>query len=158
MKAASLKELKSELENLPPQELTALLLRLSRYKKENKELLTYLIFEATDEQAYISAVKTEIDLQLLNLNTKNFFLAKKTIRKIIRTANKFIKYSGATQTQIEILMHVCDQLKQTGLNMSKSPALANIYTSQLKKINAALGTLHEDLQYDYIKELARLGV
>ncbi|MEP6713327.1 MAG: hypothetical protein ABJA37_12955 [Ferruginibacter sp.] len=156
MKAASLKEIKTELENLPPQELMALLQRLSRFKKENKELLTYLLFEATDEQGYVTAVKTEIDMQFLNLNAKNFFLAKKTIRKIIRTANKFIKYSGAKQTEIEILMHVCDQLKQTGLNMHKSPALTNIYSAQLKKINAALSTLHEDLQYDYVKEVERL--
>ncbi|MEO7044550.1 MAG: hypothetical protein ABI091_04535, partial [Ferruginibacter sp.] len=121
-----------------------------------KELLTYLLFEATDEQGYINAVKTEIDMQLLNLNSSNFFLAKKTIRKVVRTANKFIRYSGNEQTQIEILMHVCDQLKQTGLNFNKSVALANIYAGLVKKINAAIDTLHEDLQYDYLKQVKEL--
>ena len=77
MKAASSKELKTELDSLPPQELVPLILRLSRFKKENKELLTYLLFEAMDEQSYIAAVKTEIDLQLLNLNISSYFLAKK---------------------------------------------------------------------------------
>ena len=158
MKAASSKELKTELDSLPPQELVPLILRLSRFKKENKELLTYLLFEATDEQSYIAAVKTEIDLQLLNLNISSYFLAKKTIRKIIRTAGKFIKYSGAKQTEIEVLMHVCDQVKQSGLNLTKSTALTNIYAAQLKKIKTALATLHEDLQYDYVKELDRLGL
>ena len=156
MKGASLKEIKTELEIIPPQELVMILLRLGRYKKENKELLTYLLFEAINEQSYISAVKTEIDMQLLNLNTSNFFLAKKTIRKIIRTAKKFIKYSGSKQTEIEILMHACNEIKHAGINIHKSPALTNIYTSQLKKINAALATLHEDLQYDYIKEVTEL--
>ncbi len=156
MKAASLKEIKTELEILPQQELVMILLRLGRFKKENKELLTYLLFEAINEQSYISAVKTEIDLQLLNLNTSNFFLAKKTIRKIIRTANKFIKYSGSKQTEIEILMHTCNEIKHAGIKIQKSPALKNIYASQLKKINAALNTLHEDLQYDYIREVKGL--
>lgn len=156
MKAASLKEIKTELESLPANELIALTLRLGRFKKENKELLTYLLFEATDEQEYINSVKTEIDLQLLNLNTKNFHLAKKTIRKVVRTANKFIRYSGNEQTQVEILMHVCDQLKQTGLNFNKSVALVNIYAGLVKKINAGIDTLHEDLQYDYLKQVQEL--
>jgi hypothetical protein len=158
MKAASLKEIKIELESLPANELIALTLRLGKFKKENKELLTYLLFEATDDQEYISAVKTEIDLQLLNLNSSNFFLVKKTIRKVIRTANKFIRYSGNEQTQIQILMHVCDQLKQTGLNFNKSVALANIYAGLVKKINAGIDTLHEDLQYDYLKQVEKLGL
>lgn len=158
MKAASLKEIKTELESLPANELIALTLRLGRFKKENKELLTYLLFEAREEQGYISAVKKEIDLQLLNLNSSNFFLAKKTIRKVVRTANKFIRYSGNEQTQIEILMHVCDQIKQTGLNFNKSVALANIYSGLVKKISDGIDTLHEDLQYDYLKQVEKLGL
>ena len=55
-------------------------------------------------------------------------------------------------------MHVCDQVKQSGLNLTKSTALTNIYAAQLKKIKTALATLHEDLQYDYVKELDRLGL
>jgi len=35
----------------------------------------------------------------------------------------------------------------------KSTALANLYKQQIKKLNAAIGTLHEDLQYDYLQML-----
>jgi hypothetical protein len=31
-----------------------------------------------------------------------------------------------------------------------------MYAAQLKKINAALNTMHEDFQYDYRRELASL--
>ena len=48
MKAASISEIKTELKGLPPAQLTELCLRLARFKKENKELLTYLLFEAND--------------------------------------------------------------------------------------------------------------
>lgn len=158
MKAASLKEIKTELESMNADGLSALLQRLARFKKENKELLTYLLFEANNEESYISSVKEEIDHQLLNLNLKNIHLAKKTIRKIIRTANKFIRYSGEAQTEIQVLMHVCTQIKETGLNFSKSTALTNIYASLIKRINKAIDTLHEDLQYDFLKEMERLSL
>jgi len=44
MKAASSKEIKSALIEQSPTQLTELCLRLARFKKENKELLTYLLF------------------------------------------------------------------------------------------------------------------
>jgi hypothetical protein len=32
----------------------------------------------------------------------------------------------------------------------------NLYQAQLKKINAAIAGFHEDLQYDYLKEIKKL--
>ncbi|MBP9099308.1 MAG: hypothetical protein KBF74_10875, partial [Ferruginibacter sp.] len=61
MKAATVKEIKAALENLPPQELLPLTLRLARFKKENKELLTYLLFDASDERGYVESVKSAVD-------------------------------------------------------------------------------------------------
>lgn len=52
MKAASLNELKNELNTLPPLQLLDICLHLAKYKKDNKELITYLLFEAQNEAAY----------------------------------------------------------------------------------------------------------
>jgi hypothetical protein len=52
MKAASIHELKKELLHLDEKSLVATCLRLARYKKDNKELMTYLLFEAHDEEGY----------------------------------------------------------------------------------------------------------
>ena len=52
MRSSSIHEIKQELVNFKTAELTSLCLRLVRFKKENKELLTYLLFEAQDEQVY----------------------------------------------------------------------------------------------------------
>ena len=57
MKAASLAQIKKELKLRSPQDIEELCLRLGRFKKENKELLTYLLFEADDEQGYIAHIK-----------------------------------------------------------------------------------------------------
>src|SRR5580704_3921111 len=98
MKAASLNELKNELKTLSPSKLVELCVRLGKYKKENKELITYLLFEAHDEQNYIDGVKAEIEEQFAEMNKGNIYLAKKTIRKVLRTTNKYIRYSGSKQT------------------------------------------------------------
>ena len=49
MKAATVSQLKKELQHRNPDELLQLCLRLARFKLENKELLTYLLFEADNE-------------------------------------------------------------------------------------------------------------
>ena len=51
MKTASIQELKQELQATSQTKLLDLCLRLAKFKKENKELLTYLLFEAHDEEA-----------------------------------------------------------------------------------------------------------
>ena len=51
MKTASLKEIKTELENVSPALLLELCLKVTKFKKENKELLTYLLFEEHDEKS-----------------------------------------------------------------------------------------------------------
>lgn len=149
MKAATLSELKRELNELPPKQVVELCLRLAKYKKENKELLTYLLFEAGDEQTYIDAIRQEISEQFEMLNTSNMYLAKKGIRKILRMAGKFIKYSGNKQTEAEVLIHFCKELKNTGIRIHRYLDLSNLYDRQLEKIRKAVATLHEDLQLDY---------
>jgi membrane-anchored protein YejM (alkaline phosphatase superfamily) len=154
MKAASLVDLKKELKTLDPDSVLELFIRIVKYKKENKELLTYLLFEAGDEAAFIRGIKNEMDMQFEEMNKSNFYYAKKSIRKILRNVNKYIRYSGKTETGIELLIYFCKKIKESGLNIKKSTALNNIYQSQLKKIDESLAKMHEDLQYDYRKELS----
>ena len=156
MKAAYITHLKQEMKNRSTGELLEICLRLARFKKENKELLTYLLFEIQDEQAYIDSIKKEINRQFLEINQSNIYFAKKSIRKIVRNTNKFIRYSGHKQTQVELLLHFCRRLKDFGIMMNKSVALTNIYTRQIQNIEKTISALHEDLQYDYGEELKTL--
>ena len=57
MKAASIIQLKKELENKSNADLITYCLRLSKFKKENKELLTFLLFEADDISKFSEDVK-----------------------------------------------------------------------------------------------------
>lgn len=156
MQTASLKLIKTELDLLHPDKLKALCLQMAKFRKENKELLSYLLFEADDEQNYIKDVKSEIDKSFADINKSNLYLAKKTIRKILRIANKYIKYSGSKQTEVEILIHFCNNLRNTGISLSQNTVLGKIYFRQLIKIQKAVSGLHEDLQFDYTQEIKNL--
>ena len=153
MQSASISTIKNELQNIPQEALVELCLRMAKYKKENKELLNYLLFENTNEQHYIDAIKQEIEVQFAEINISTLFFAKKSIRRILRMANKYIKYSGLAETEITVLIHFCKQIKALKIDYTKSTAMVNLYNSQLKKISKAMKTLHEDLQYEYEKDL-----
>ncbi len=158
MKAASSKEIKSALSEQSPTQLIDLCLRLARFKKENKDLLTYLLFEEQDEDAYIQSAKKVIDEGFQTLNIQSVYIAKKNLRKIIRVTNKFIKYSGIDTTEITLLIYVCLCIQESGLKLNNSVALKNIYLSLLKKISTKISGMHEDLQYDYNKEIKQLEI
>ncbi len=156
MKTASLAEIKQELQNLTAKETMDICLRLARFKKDNKELLAYLLFEAHNVEAYTQQVKEMVNEKFKDVNTGNVYLAKKTLRKILRLINKHIKYVGSKQTEAELLIHFCLMLKNSGIRIHKNKALTNMYMQQVKKIKAALSALHEDIQYDFAKQVGEL--
>ena len=127
MKSASLKELKTELQDRSQSELLALCLRLGRFKKENKELLTYLLFEANDENRYIESVKEYMDVEFKNINTKSYFFMRKSMRKILTNTKKFIRYSKQKETEVELLLYYCKKLKAFKPSINNSTCL--LYTS-----------------------------
>ena len=156
MKAATIHEIKQELNNLSPSRLAELCLRLAKFKKDNKELLTYLLFESSDLTEYIGNVKKEIDLEFKELPKPNLYLTKKSLRKILRLTTKQIRYTGSPQAEVELLTYFCSRIKDSGIPIKNSPVLNNLYQQQLKKIHAVIDTMHEDLQYDYLKEVKAL--
>ena len=111
MKASSAVAIKKELKHRSQDELMALCLRLSRFKKENKELLTYLLFEAHNEEGYIESVKQYIDEAFEAINTDSFFYIRKSMRKILRNVKKYIRYSLKKETEVELLLYFCQKLK-----------------------------------------------
>src|ERR1700680_590463 len=102
MRTATIHELKQELDGFPSSQTAALCLRLAKFKKENKELLTYLLFEAHDEQGYLKGVKKEMDALFAVVHQTNLYFVKKTIRKILRTTNKYIRYTGSKLVEVDL--------------------------------------------------------
>jgi len=157
LKAASVHELKREMKNSSQEELLELCLRLTKFKKENKELVTYLIYEAADEHSYIESVKREIDEQFENINKQTYYLIKKSVRKILRIAKKYIRYSPKKETEVEVLLYFCLKLKTMSPHYTGNTILVNTYNKQLELIGKIITKLDEDLQYDYGLEIEELN-
>ena len=156
MKSASIQEIKLELKSLSPSRLSELCLRLAKFKKDNKELLTYLLFESDDEASYIASVKKEIDDGFTELPKPNLYLTKKSLRKVLRITAKQIRYTASPQAEVELLTYFCRKLQDSRIPLRDSPVLTNLYNQQLKKIRSVIATLHEDLQFDFLKGLKGL--
>lgn len=156
MITATIKQIKDELKFKEKEELVELCLSLARFKKESKELLTYLLFEAQDEASYISGVKAEITEGFMDMNTSNIYFVKKSVRKILRETKKYIRYSKNKQTEAELLIHFCQEMKEMSPSMNRSTQLKNLYNRQIQAINKVVKTLHEDLQHDLKLELESL--
>jgi membrane-anchored protein YejM (alkaline phosphatase superfamily) len=157
VKSTSLHEIKKELQALPSSELTELCLSLAKYKKDNKEFLAYLLFQAQNKTDFLSEVKAEVDTYFLELKTQpNLYYVKKSLRKLLRIITKYSKYLNDKAISADLLIYFCKQLKNSGIPYKKSQLLVNMYEQQLKKINTLILGLHEDLRHDYFPELENL--
>lgn len=157
MNTASITEVKKELKTLPKDELIAICLDLGKFKKENKELLSYILFEKENEQRYIDELKVEVELEFSNINFNSYFYIKKSVRRILKHIKKYIRYSKKKETEIELLIHFCKQLKDINPSIKNNQMLTNIYKRQLIMIQKALLKIHEDLQYDFEEDIEELN-
>ena len=156
MKAVTIKQLKDELSHKSASELKELCLQLARFKKENKELLTYLLFESHNEELYIETIKEEIDIQFDEVNTNSFYYIRKSVRKILASIKKHIRYSKKKETEAELLLYFCKKMKAFRPSIKRSTRLQNVFDSQIKMAKKAIEKLHEDLQYDFQLEVDQL--
>ena len=113
-------------------------MHLARFKKENKELLTYLLFESHDEESFIQNLKEEVDIQFDDINTNSFFYIRKSIRKILSSIKKHIRYSKKKDTEAELLLYFCKKLKAFKPSIGRSTRLQNIFDTQVRMIKKAI--------------------
>ena len=156
MKTESIVTIKKELKHLSKEELLELCIRLGKFKKENKAMLSYLLFQADDENGYIENVKSTINELFEEMNTSSYFFMKKTIRKILKQTKVFIRYSGNKTTEIELLLYFCECLGDLRPSIFNNTTLTNLYERQILALQKKIKGLHEDLQFDYNLRLEEL--
>lgn len=157
MYTAGVKEIRKELEAQSPKELIAIIQRLARFKKDNKELLTFILFEAHDLDAHLATVREELLASMLDIHPDRVYIAKKTIRKTLRIAAKHIRLIGSKQAEAEIRLYFCRLLGQSGLPIDRNPVLSRLFLTQLRMARTAISSLHEDLQWELLREADKLG-
>lgn len=165
MKAASISQLKKELKERSHPELVDFCLRMAKFKKESKELLSYILYESDNEDDYVATVKETIDDMFEKFNYKSIYLITKSTRKALRETKKFIRYSKVKETEVRLLLYFCEKLKEIEVvnydakAVHCSVTLNNIYSREIIAIRKKILVLEDDLQYDYgeqLKEILRI--
>lgn len=84
MKAVSISDIKQELQTLDAKETARLCSRLARHKKENKELLTYLLFNAQNVEACTAELKEDVTGLFNEVNKVKLFFCQENPAKNIK--------------------------------------------------------------------------
>ncbi|TWR31188.1 hypothetical protein FPZ43_01550 [Mucilaginibacter pallidiroseus] len=150
-----LAQIKKEIQHLPAPQLAELCLRLARYKKENKELLAYLLFEQHNEADFMENVKAEAGFMFSQLPSQSYFTAK-GLRKILKMLTKYIKFSGSKTVEIELLLSFCQNYLQYVIKQTSYKPIRLILTRQIDKVKATISKLHEDIQFDYTADYNKM--
>ena len=148
MNPPGISEIRQELKNLTASELAQVVLKLARFRKENKEMLSFLLFGEHDLPGYVEEARSEMEAGMYDVYPDAPYQAKKTIRKVLRLLNKRIQISGSKQAEAELLIRFCGLLVKSGIHRHGYPVLSNIFKTQLRKADRVVESLHEDLQYD----------
>jgi len=133
-------------------ELLDACLRLARFKKDNKELLTYLLFLEQDEDTFVNSLCAEITDQFALTPNAH----KKTLRKLIRWMNKCMRFTKVKDTEIKVRLHFCRSLRSSKTPIRRSKVVFNMYNGQLKKVRKVIEKLHNDIKNDVEREIQKL--
>lgn len=157
MHSATIETIKTELKQLPPKEVLDLLLRLARFKKENKELLTYILFESANESEYVEQVKREITGEMEEIDGLPGYQYKKHFRKIQRKLNKPIKYIGNKSATAELYLHMARMISEKKRTNYLATFLDKTEQQYISKIEKLLPGIEDDLAADIRKQLKEIS-
>jgi hypothetical protein len=157
LETRTLKDIKDELQHIEKKELIEICLQLIKFKKHNKELLHFVLFGQQNLNTYINEIKASVDELFTEVNATNAYFAKKTLRKIARVANTYCAYTKQPIALVEVSFHFCTVMQNNFRHLLNNTVIENIYFGQYKKAMKALGSMHEDEQYDYLKLAEKLS-
>ncbi|TDL99158.1 MAG: hypothetical protein C4K58_07705 [Flavobacteriaceae bacterium] len=156
MKSAGISQIKEALKQQSYSSLVELCLKLSSYKIENKQYLSYLLFDTHQREEYLEDLKGEIDLAFDNINQDSYFYVNKSLRKILREAKKHIKFAKDSAFEMELMIHFLKKTKSLSCNISQSPKLLGLYKRENQKTQKLLEKIEPDLWIDYQEDLKEI--
>ncbi len=155
MDKPNLAEIKKELKTISTTKLLDICLRLAKYKTENKELLSYLLFYNDNLDDYVKDVKVLIDSFFSEIPTSPYY-AIKSIRKLLRILNKHIKYIGNKPAEADLLIYYCKLFIQSSHIKTSHKSLILLIFRPLKRITKLIIKLDDDFKFDFEREFDEL--
>jgi len=156
MKPFSIRDIRSEISVMEREEVVSLCMKLAKFSTANKELLSYLLFYEQLQPSFTNELIQEIDSSFELIRANSNYLAKKSLRKVLRTIKKYSRFDPSKLMEIELRIHFCKKFIEHNFKISNDVALNNILENEIKKIKKLISQLHEDLQYDYLTDLENI--
>ena len=150
-----LSDLKKELLELNKLELIQLCLRVAKLKRENKELLAYLIFDADDPLFYAQKLKPEIK-EVFEQPFQHAYYLTKSIRKVMRLITKYYRFTSNKQGETDLLIYLVEEFHQSWRYEYRYQALGKVIFRCLEKAQTNLKKIDEDFRADFEQPLAEL--
>jgi len=156
MKPATLVQIRKELETISPQRLMALTLRLIKLKSENKEFVSYLLFDEDQLSEYLADLKFEISEVLDCASFSQSLIAKKALRKCQKSITKHARYMGSKDAEAELYMFMIRKIHEKGINKYTHRTIQIIYLRCIERVKKLLPNIHDDLRGDFEIEIQNL--
>jgi hypothetical protein len=151
----SLASLKKELNGLERKELINICARLARHKKENKELLAYLLLDADDPFYYAEKIKPLLD-EPFDAPYHSAWAFAKRLRKALRLISKYQRFTGNARGEAELLVYLMQKFQGDWRAQLTNNGIQKIILRCLVKIETLIDKMDEDYQADYTDSLRRL--
>lgn len=149
MKSAPILAIKKELQTLSTKDLMSICLNLAKYKKDNKDYLSYLLFDSDNRVEYLNGCKDEMEHALDAMTYKTFYHKKKAIRAVLKKAKTRIRYTSNKEFEVDLLLYFCECIANQSAEINRNHTILGIVERQLIMIKKIVAKMHEDLQYDY---------
>ena len=156
MATPTLNTLKKELLYKSEKELLEICLGLAKQSKINKEYLDFALFMADDNAKFLENISEKIKTELKDIDKHYYSNAYKILKKTLKMATTYAKFSGNHQNNLEILLCFTEILYFNENILDQHPPSFNLFKRQYIKINKLLEKLHPDLQYDYEERVSSL--
>ncbi|MCC5938831.1 MAG: hypothetical protein JJU34_16245 [Lunatimonas sp.] len=157
MNLPTLAQLKKELSSLDHKTLIGFLGDLAKLNKDNKTYLYFKLREKDEPGLFLQECIEELDAEFASgYYSNNYHTAKKSAQKIRRTLNKLLSINKDKAVHVELLISFCKSMEEYGYLDFRHPVIDNLYAQQVRKLEKALQSLHEDIQYDYEDTLDEL--
>lgn len=69
---------------------------------------------------------------------------------------KSLRFSGDKETELRARVYFCRRIKDMNIRFGNCRVSANMYATQLKKIDKAMDKVHPDLQIDFKQQISGL--
>ena len=157
MNIASIREIKNEITALPQDELIEFCLTIIKSRKENKEFAQYLLFERQNEELYSEKITAFLGDQFATINNTRIFFIKKGFRRIVRLANRYLKYAQNDETRVKVYLFLVRNFDSYAHDKRCFYETRKIVESLKAKLDKWISALHEDLQFDYKRKLEEIS-